>query len=127
MEALLAISVAVIAVVMVLAVIFLVAVALQARRAAREVERVFETARREIAPLSHDVTIAVGEMNGILKSIREYMEGAEEGISSVRRTALRLRELEDELSKVEEPLLTLATLVRAVSKAVEASMRVLRS
>ena len=127
MESLLTISVTVIAIVMVLAMIFLIAASLQARRTGREVERFFATARGEIAPLSRDVTITVQEVNAILKSIRGYVDGMGEGVATFRHTAVRLRELEDTLSKIEEPLLTLSTLVSAVGKAVKASIRAFRS
>jgi uncharacterized protein YoxC len=127
MELLLTISVTVIAIVMVLAMIFLIAAFLQVRRTGREVERFFEAARGEIAPISHDVTITVQEVNGIIKSIRGHVDGMGEGISTFRHTAVRLRELEDTLSKIEEPLLTLSTLVSAVGRVVGASIRAFRS
>jgi len=54
MSTLQAISISVIAAIMVVAVITLIPVLLQVRRTAREAEKVLETVRTQILPLSHD-------------------------------------------------------------------------
>jgi uncharacterized protein YoxC len=124
---LLTISVTVIAGVMVIAVLFLIPSLMQIRRTAREVENILETARMQIVPLSHDLTVISQEVNGILQSIHRQVDRVEEGVINVRDTAVRLREFEREIEeKIESPLLELATLVSAVTRGVEAFVRMLR-
>jgi len=124
---LLTISVTVIAAIMVVVLIALIPVLFQIRRTAREVEKISETVRAQIVPLSHDLTIISHEAKGILQSIRRQVDTVEEGIDIVRGTAVRLQEFEEEiLSRIEEPLLELATLVRAVSRGIETFFHILR-
>jgi uncharacterized protein YoxC len=124
---LLTISVTVIAAIMVVVLIALIPVLFQARRTAREGEKILETVRAQIVPLSHDLTIISHEVKGILRSIRRQVDTVEEGIDIVRGTAVRLREFEEEiLSRIEGPLLELATLVRAVSRGIETFFDILR-
>jgi len=123
----LTISVTVIAAIMVVAVFFLIPILMQIRRTAREVETTLETARMQIVPLSHDLTVISQEVNGILQSIHRQVDRVEEGITSVRDTAVRLQEFEKEIEeKIESPLLQFATLVSAVSRGVEAFIRIIR-
>jgi uncharacterized protein YoxC len=123
----LTISVTVIAAIMVAAVIALIPVLFQIRRTAREVEKILETARTQIVPLSHDLTIISHEVNGILQSIHRQVDRVEESIDTVRGTVVRLREFEEGvLSRIEGPLLELATLVRAVSRGIETFFSILR-
>lgn len=124
---LLTISVTVIAVVMVVAVLFLILVLLQIRRTARQVEKVLETARMQIVPLSHDLTVISQEVRGVLQSIHRQVDGVEESITTVRDAVVRLREFEEEiLPEIERPLLELTTLISAVSRAIGAFARMLR-
>jgi uncharacterized protein YoxC len=112
---------------MVIAVLFLIPSLMQIRRTAREVEKILETARMQIVPLSHDLTVISQEVNGILQSIHRQVDRVEEGVINVRDTAVRLREFEREIEeKIESPLLELATLVSAVTRGVEAFVRMLR-
>jgi uncharacterized protein YoxC len=123
----LTISVIVIAVVMVVAVLFLILTLLQIRRTAREVEKVLETTRMQIVPLSHDLTVISQEVKGVLESIHRQVDRVEESITTVRDAFVRLRELEEEiLPEIEKPLLELATLISAVSRAIKAFVRMLR-
>lgn len=123
----LTISVTVIAAIMVVAVLFLIPILMQIRRTAREVEKTLETARMQIVPLSHDLTVISQEVNGILQSIHRQVDRVEEGITSVRGTAVRLQEFEKEIEeKIESPLLQFAALVSAVSRGVEAFIHILR-
>ena len=123
----LTISVTVIAVVMVVAVLFLILTLLQIRRTARQVEKVLETARIQIVPLSHDLTVISQEVRGVLESIHRQVDGVEDSITTVRNAVVRLREFEEEiLPEIEEPLLEFATLVKAVSRAIKTFVRMLR-
>lgn len=124
---LLTISVTVIAASIVLFVIFLVPVLLQIRRTSHELEKLFDTARMQVTPLSHDLAGISLEIKGILQTLRRQADKVEDGINTVRDAALRLKALQEEVQQIVEiPLLELASLVRGVSRGVEAFLRVLR-
>jgi uncharacterized protein YoxC len=128
MSTLQAISISVIAAIMVVAVIALIPVLMQVRRTAREAEKVLETVRTQILPLSHDLTAVSGEVKDILQSLHRQVERAEDGIIAVRDSAERLRDFEEEvLDRFGTPLFKLATLAGAVSRGVEVFFRTLLS
>jgi uncharacterized protein YoxC len=123
----LAISVAIIAASVILFVAFLIPVLLQIRRTSRELEKLFDTARMQVTPLSHDLAAISLEIKGILQSVRRQVDKAEDGINAVRDAALRLKGFQAELQQtIEEPLLELAALVKGVSRGVEAFLRIIR-
>ena len=125
---LLTISVTVIAASIVAVAIVLIPLILQIRRTARETEKLLETARMQIVPLGHDLTVISAEVNGILQSIHRQVDKVEEGIATVRDAAERLREFEEGvLTLVEGPLLKLATVVSALSRGIGAFLRYFRS
>ena len=125
---LLTISVTVIAASMLVVVILLTPAIVQISRTAREAEKFFEAARMQVVPLSHDLTVISREVSGILQSVRRQVNRVEDGIATVQGAADRLREFEEGvLTIVGQPLLKLATLVRAVSRGIEASLRFFRS
>jgi uncharacterized protein YoxC len=125
---LLTISVTVIAASIVVVVIVLIPVILQIRRTAREAEKLLETARMQVVPLSHDLTVISREVNRILQSVHRQVDSVEEGIATVQGAAERLRDFEEViLTRVEEPVLELAALVRAVSRGTGAFLRYFRS
>jgi uncharacterized protein YoxC len=120
------ISVTVIAASIVILIIFLIPVLLQIRRTAREAEKTLETARTQIVPLSHDLTVISLEIKGIVQSIHRQVEKVEDGISTVGDAALRLREFEGRLERiVEGPLLEIVALSRGVIRGVEVFLRIL--
>jgi len=124
---LLTISVTVIAASIVAVAIALIPLILQIRRTARETEKLLETARMQIVPLSHDLTVISAEVSGILQSIHRQVDKVEEGIATVRHAAERLREFEEGvLTLVEGPLLKLATVVSALSRGIGAFLRYFR-
>ena len=121
----LTISVAIIAASIVLFVAFLIPVLLQIRRTSHELEKFFDTARMQVTPLSHDLAAISLEMKGILQSVRRQVDKAEDGITAVRDAAFRLKGFQAELQQtIEGPLLELASLVRGVSRGVEAFLRI---
>jgi len=123
----LTISVAVIAASIVLFIAFLIPVLLQIRRTSRELEKLFDTARMQVTPLSHDLTAISLEIKGILQSVRRQVDKAEDGITAVRDAAFRLKEFQAQIEQtIEGPLLELAALVRAVSRGVETFLHILR-
>ena len=120
------ISITVIAVVMVCAVAFLIPLLVQIRRTAKEAEKVLETVRMQIVPVSHDLTLVSGEVNGILQSIHRQVEKVEDSINTVRESAERLRVFEEEvLHRLEAPLIQLAALGSGVSRGVATFFHVL--
>ena len=122
------ISVAVIAASIVVVAIVFIPVILQIRRTAREAEKFLETARMQIVPLSHDLTVISKEVSDIVQSIHRQVDRVEEGIATVQDAARRLREFEETVVAIaEEPLLRLATLVSAVSRGIMAFLRFFRS
>src|SRR3972149_4631984 len=121
------ISVTVIAASIVVVAIVLIPVILQIRRTAREAEKFLEIARMQIVPLSHDLTVISREVSSVLQSVHRQVDRVEEGIATVQGAAERLREFEEGvLTIVEEPLIELATLVRAVSRGIGAFLRFFR-
>jgi uncharacterized protein YoxC len=122
------VSVTIIAASIVVVAIVLIPVILQIRRTARQAEKLLETVRMEIVPLSHDLTIISKEISSILQSIHRQVEKVEEGIAVVGDAAERLRDFEEAaLTIVEAPLVRLATLVSAASRGIGAFVRFLRS
>ena len=125
---LLTISVTVIAASMLVVLIVLTPAILQISRTAREAEKFLETARMQVVPLSHDLTVISREISGILQSVHRQVDRVEGGIATVQGAAERLREFEEGvLTIVEQPLIELATLVRAVSRGFAAFLRFFRS
>jgi uncharacterized protein YoxC len=124
---LLTISVTVIAASIVLLVIFLIPVLLQIRRTSRELEKLFDIARMQVTPLSHDLTAISLEIKSMLQSIHRQADKVEDGITAVRDAAFRLKEFQTEIEHtIEGPLLELAALVKAVSRGVETFLRISR-
>jgi uncharacterized protein YoxC len=122
------ISITVIAAAVVVVAIVLIPVILQIRRTACEAEKLLETVRMEIAPLSHDLTVISKEISSIVESIHRQVEKVEEGIAIVQDAAKRFRDFEEAaLTIVEGPLLKLATLISAVVRGVGAFVRFFRT
>jgi uncharacterized protein YoxC len=122
------ISITVIAAAIVVVVIVLIPVVLQIRRTAREAEKLLETARMHLVPFSHDATVISREVSDILHSVHRQVDRVEEGIATVQGAAERLRDIEEAvITRVEEPLLELAALVRAVSRGIGAFLHFFRS
>jgi uncharacterized protein YoxC len=124
---LLTISVSVIAASIVVLIFFLIPVLLRIRRMSRELEKLIETARMQITPLSHDLTILSFELKGIFQSIHRQVDKIEEGVTSVRNAALDLKRFQEEVQQiVEEPLLELASLVKGITHGLEALLHIFR-
>jgi uncharacterized protein YoxC len=121
------ISVTVIAASIVVVAIVLIPVILQIRRTAREAEKFLETARMQVVPLSHDLTVISREVSSILQTVHRQVDRVEDGIATLQGAAERLRDFEEAiLTRVEEPLLELAALVRAVCRGITAFLRFFR-
>jgi uncharacterized protein YoxC len=121
------ISITVIAAAVVVVAIVLIPVVLQIRRTACEAEKLLETVRMEIIPLSHDLTVISKEVSSIVQSIHRQVEEVEEGIATVRDAAGRLREFEEAILTIAGgPLLKLPTVLSAVVRGIGAFVRFFR-
>jgi uncharacterized protein YoxC len=124
---LITISVTVIAAIMVVAVIVLIPVLLQIRRTAREIEKLTDTVRTQVAPVTRDLTSISRETRNILQSIRRQVDKVEDGIAVVRDVAIRVHDLEREVQqRIEEPLLEAATLISGLGRGLSAFSRIFR-
>lgn len=115
------ISVAIIAFFVVVFVIGLLFVLVQIRRTAREAEKLMDTTRQQITPLSHDLAIIFNDVKKIVQSVQGQMAKVDEGVTELKDTARRISEFEKTLQdKLEQPIVEFATLLTAISKALRA-------
>ena len=121
------ISITIIAAAVVVVAIVLIPVILQIHRTACTAEKLFETVRMEIVPLSHDLTVISKEVSSIVQSIHRQVDKVEEGIAAVGDAAGRLREFEEAVLTIAGgPLLKLPTLISAVVRGIGAFVRFFR-
>jgi uncharacterized protein YoxC len=119
------ISVAIIALFIVVFVIGLLFVLVQVKRVAKEAEKLMETSRFHIAPLSHDLTIIINDVKRIINSIQNQIGMVEDGVGDIKDTVTRITQFEKELQeKLQQPVIEFATLLSAVSKALRAFLEV---
>jgi len=117
METLMAISVTVIAAIMVLALIFQIPVLLQVRRTAREAEKLIDSVRVQVAPLSRDVGLISQDVKSILQSIYRQVGRVEDGIETVHEMAVRVKESQLKVKRrIKEPMLQLAAVLGSVKR-----------
>ncbi len=125
MTTLAAISVAVIAAVTVLILIFLIPVLLQVRRTAKEAEKLIDSVRIQVAPVSRDIGLISRDVKSIVQSVHRQVDRVEDGVEIVYDVAVRVREFEMEVQRrIEEPLLQMAALMGGIKKGMEAFARV---
>jgi uncharacterized protein YoxC len=118
---LLTISVTVIAAILVLVLIFFIPVLLQVRRTAHEAEKLIDSVRLQVAPVSHDITTISQEVKSVIQSIHRQVDRVEDGIETVHDMAIRAKEFQLEVKRrIEEPLLQLAAVLGGVKRGVEA-------
>jgi uncharacterized protein YoxC len=118
---LLTISVVVIAAIMVLSLIFLIPVLLQVRRAAHEAEKLIDSVRLQVAPVSHDVTAISLEVKSVIQSIHRQVDRVEGGIETVHDMATRVKAFQIEVqNRIEEPLVQIVAVLLGVKRGVEA-------
>ena len=120
METLMAISVTVIAAIMVLGLIFLIPVLLQVRRTAKEAEKLIDSVRVQVAPISRDIGLISRDVQSIAQFIHRQADRVETGIETVHDMAVRVKEFQIEVQRrIEEPLLQLAAVLGGVKRGVE--------
>jgi uncharacterized protein YoxC len=117
----LTISVTVIAAILILILIFLIPVLLQVRRTAHEAEKLIDSVRLQVAPVSRDLGLIFRDVKSIVQSIHRQVYRVEDGIETVHDMALRAKEFQiDVQRRIEEPLLQLAAVFSGVKRGVEA-------
>jgi len=125
MTTLAGVSVAVIAAVMVLILIFLIPVLLQVRRTAKEAEKLIDSVRVQVAPVSRDIGLISRDVKSIVQSVHRQVDRVEDGVETVYDMALRVRDFQNEVQRrIEEPLLQLAALLGGIKKGIEAFRQV---
>ena len=121
METLMAISVTVIAAIMVLALIFQIPVLLQVRRTAKEAEKLIDSVRVQVAPISRDIGLISQDVKSIVQSIHRQVDRVEDGIETVHDMAVRVKGFQIEVQRrIEKPLLQLAAVMGGMKRGVGA-------
>ena len=124
---LLTISVTVIAAILVLVLIFFIPVLLQVRRTAHEAEKLIDSVRLQVAPVSRDITAVPREVKSVIQSIHRQVDRVEEVNETVHDMAVRVNEFQLEIKRrIEEPLLQLAAVMGGVKRGVEAIASIFR-
>lgn len=119
METLMAISVTVIAAILALILIFLILV--QVRRTAKEAEKLIDSVRVQVAPISHDIGLISRDVQSIAQFIHQQVDRVETGIETVHDIAVRVKEFQIEVQRrIEGPLFQLAVVLGGVKRAVKA-------
>lgn len=114
MEILLAVSVTVIAAIMMIRAVFEILALVQARRAAREGEKLLALVSREVSSIS-------SEVRSLVESIHEQTERVEDSIETFHDMAAWMKAFQSEVKPgIEETLLQLAAVLGGVRRGVEA-------
>jgi len=112
METLMAISVTVIAAIMVLGLIFLIPVLLQVRRTAKEAEKLIDSVRVQVAPISRDIGLISRDVQSIAQFIHRQADRVETGIETVHDMAVRVKEFQIEIQRrIAKPLVMLTSVL----------------
>jgi len=122
------ISVAVIAFFIVVFVIGLLIALVQIRRTAKEAEKLLDTIRQHITPLSHDLTIIFNESKKIVQSVQQQVGKVEKGVDEIKQIATRINDFERLVQdKLEQPILAITTLIAALTKPIRALLNFRKS
>ena len=123
---LLTISVTVIAAILVVALIFLIPVLFQVRRTTHEAEKLIDSVRLHVAPVSRDVGLISRDVKSIVQSIYRQVDRVEGGIETMHDMAVRGKEFQIKIQRrIAGPLLQLTAVFSGVIRGVEAFARVL--
>ena len=124
---LLTLSVTVIAAILVLILIFLIPVLFQVLRTAHEAEKLIDSVRLQVGPVSRDITAISREVKSVIQSIHRQVDRVEGGIETVHDMAVRVKEFQLEVKRrIEEPLLQLAAVLGGVKRGVEGISSIFR-
>jgi uncharacterized protein YoxC len=117
---LLTISVTVIASILVLILIFLIPVLLQVRRTAHEAEKLIDSVRLQVAPISRDIVLISRDVKSIVQSVQRQVDLVEGGVEAVHGMAVRIKQFQ---CGIKEPLFSFIAVFRGVKRGVEAFAR----
>src|SRR5512135_1843102 len=112
METLMAISVTVIAAIMVLALIFLIPVLLQVRRTAEEAEKLIDSVRVQVDPISRDIGLISRDVKSIAQFIHRQADRVETGIETAQDMAVRVKALQIDIQRrIVKPLVLVTSVL----------------
>ena len=127
MNTVLTVSVTVIAVVSVLSLIFSIPVYFRFRRTVREIEKLVDAVRAQVAPISRDIGLLSRDVRDMVQSIHRQVGRVEDGVEIAHSMASRAKEFQGEIErKLEEPLLELASVLGGIKAGIEAAVRIFR-
>jgi uncharacterized protein YoxC len=119
------IGIIMIAAILVVILLFLIPVLLQVRRTAREAEKLIDSVRLQVAPISRDIGFISRDIKNIVQSIHRQVDRVEDGVEIVNDMAARAREFQIEVQqKIEQPLLHLAAVLGGIKHGIESVVRV---
>jgi len=122
---LMVVSITVIAAILVMVVIIWIPVIFQVRRTAKEAEKLIDSVRVQVTPVSRDIGLISRDVKSIVQSIHRQIDRVEDGVETVHDMAIRVKEFQIEVQrKIEEPLLQLAAVLGGVKKGIEAVARI---
>lgn len=111
------ISVAVIAALMFIITVFIVAAAVRAFKAFGEAQKLMETVRFQIAPITHDLTQILSHVRTITRAAESQIEKINESVTAVRDTARNIKDFEALIQeRIERPLLDITAVFSALLK-----------
>ena len=124
---LLTISVTVIAATLVLFFILLIPFLHRGRRTVHEAEKLIDSIRLQVAPVSRDFTVISLEVKSVIQSIHRQVDRVESGIETAHDMAVLAKEFQIEVQRrIEDPLLQLAAVIAGVKRGVEGIASILR-
>lgn len=119
------IGIIMIAAILVVILLFLIPVLLQVRRTAREAEKLIDSVRLQVAPISRDIGFISRDIKNILQSIHRQVDRVEDGVEIVSDMAARAREFQIEIQqRIEQPLLQIAAVLGGIKHGIESVVRV---
>ncbi len=125
LAALTAISVTVIAVILVVVLLVFIPVLLQVRRTARETEKLVDSVRMQVIPISRDIGFISRDIRGIIESIHRQVDRVEEGVETFRDMATHAKEFQNVIQqRIEQPLVQLAAVMAGIRHGIEAMRRI---
>ena len=125
METLMAISVTVIAAIMVLALIFLIPVLLQVRRTAKEAEKLMDSVRLQVSPISRDIGLISRDVQSIAQFIHRQADRVETGIETAHDMAVRVKEFQIEIQRrIMKPLVMVTSVLGGFKQGIATMARI---
>jgi uncharacterized protein YoxC len=114
-------SVVVIAAIMVLTWVALVVVLFYVIRLIKSIQRLTETVRPHIAPISHDLTIITQKTARVLESVQRQTLMIEESVDNVRQISRNVKDFEEHLlTKIALPAVKLSQWGNAIKRGFDA-------